>query len=100
MDQITDQDQPVSHPMFPACASPIRAGPRAAAGKAARAGAAPVTHHVSGPMSSRGPLGPGGGPAFPGSFTGATGNAPCASPGVVRYPGCGRADGCHGGAGG
>ena len=28
MDQITDQDQPVSHPMFPACASRIQAGPR------------------------------------------------------------------------
>ena len=100
MDQITDQDQPVSHPMFLACASPIQAGPRAAAGKAARAGAALVTHHVSGPVSSRGPLGSRGGPAFPGSFSGATGNAPCASPGVVRYPGRGRADGCHGGAGG
>ena len=100
MDQITDQDKPVSHPMFLACASLIRARPRAAAGQAARAGAALATHHVSGPVSSRGPLGSHGGPAFPGSFTGATGNAPCASPGVVRYPGRGRSDGWHGGAGG
>ena len=100
MDQITDQDQPVSHPMFLACASRIRAGPRAAAGQAARAGAGLATHHVSGPASSRGPLGSRGGPAFPGSFTGAAGNALCASPGVVRYPGCGRADGCYGGAAG
>jgi hypothetical protein len=101
MDQITDQDQPVSDPMFLACASPIQAGPRATAGKAGLVRpAALVTHHVSGPVSSRGPLGPRGGPAFPGSFSGATGNAPCASPGVVRYPGCGRADLGHGGAGG
>jgi hypothetical protein len=99
MDQITDQDQPVSHPMFPACASRIRAGPRAAAGQGP-AGAGLATHHVSGPVSSRGPLGPPGGLAVPGSFTRATGNALCASPGVVRYPGRGRADGCHGGAGG
>ena len=74
MDQITDRIQPVSHPMFLACASPIQAGPRAAAGKAARAGAALVTHHVSGPVSSRGPLGPRGGPAFPALFTGAAGD--------------------------
>ncbi len=100
MDQITDQDQPVSHPMFVACASRIRAGPRAAAGKATPAGAWLATHHVSGPVSSRGPLGPRGGPAFPGSFTGAAGNALCTSPGVVRYPGRGRSDGCHGGAAG
>lgn len=100
MDQITGQYQPVSHPMSLACASRIQAALRAAAGQAARAGAELATHHVSGPASSRGPLGPRGGPAFPGSFTGVTGNALCASPGVVRYPGRGRADGCHGSAGG
>ena len=72
MDQITDQDQPVSHPVLLACASRIQAGPRAAAGKAARAGAGLVTHHVSGPVSSHGPLGPRGGPACPVLFTGAT----------------------------
>ena len=100
MDQITGQNQPVSHPMLLACASCIQTASRAAAGKAARAGAGLATHHVSGPVSLRGPLGPRGGPAFPGSFTGAAGNALCASPGVVRYPGRGRADGCHGGVGG
>jgi hypothetical protein len=66
MDQITDQDQPVSHPVLLACASRIRAGPRAAAGQAARAGAGLATHHVSGPLSSRGPLGPPGRPGVPG----------------------------------
>ena len=98
--QITGQNQPVSHPMLLACASRIQAAPRAAAAKTARAGAGLATHHVSRPVSSRGPLGPRGSPACPGSFTGATGNALYASPGVVRYPGCSRADGCHGGAGG
>jgi len=58
MDQITGQYQPVSHPMFLACASRIRAGQRAAAGQATRAGAGLATHHVSGSVSSRGPLGP------------------------------------------
>ncbi len=75
MDQITDQNQPVSHPVVLACAPRIRAGPRAAAGQAARAGAGPATHHVSGPVSSRGPLGSRGGPAFPALFTGPAGAA-------------------------
>ena len=59
MGEITDQNQPVSHRLSLAYASCIRAGQRAAAGKTARAGAGPVTHRASGPMSSRGPLGPG-----------------------------------------
>jgi hypothetical protein len=99
MDQITSGIQPVSHPVL-ACASRIRAWQRAAAGQATRAGAGLAMHYVSGLVSSRGPLGPRGGPACPALFTGAAGAARCASPGVVRCPGCGRADGCHGGAGG
>ena len=62
MDQITDQDQPASHPVVLACASRIQAGQRAAAGQATRAGAGLAMHHVSGQVSSRGPLGSRGGP--------------------------------------
>ena len=73
MDQITDRIQPVSHPVLLPCAPRIRAGQRAAAGQATRAGAGLATHHVSGPVSSRGPLGPRGGPAFAALFTDAAG---------------------------
>jgi len=59
MDEITDQNQPVSHPVSLTCASCIRAGQQEAAGQAIRAKARPATHHVSGPASSRNPLGPG-----------------------------------------
>jgi hypothetical protein len=38
MDEITDQSQPVSHSLLVTCGSCIRAGQRAAAWKAARAG--------------------------------------------------------------
>jgi hypothetical protein len=100
MEQITDQIQLVSHPVVLACASRIRAAQRAAAGQATRAAAGLAMHHVSGPVSSRGPLGPRGGPAFPALFTGAAGAARRASPGVARCAGRGRADGCYGGAGG
>ncbi len=44
MDEITDQNQPVSHPRLLTCASCIRAGQRAAAGNAARARAELVTY--------------------------------------------------------
>ena len=87
MDQITDRIQPVSHPVVPACASRIRAGQRAAAGQATRAGAGLATHYVPGPVSSRSPLGPRGGPAFPALFTDAAGNARRASPGWLPWRG-------------
>jgi hypothetical protein len=59
MDEITDQNQPVGHPVSLTCASCIRAGQRAAAGQATCAKAGLVTHRVSGPASSREPVGPG-----------------------------------------
>ena len=49
MDEITDQNQPVSHPVPLTCASCIRAGQREAAGQAIRAKTGPVTHRVSRP---------------------------------------------------
>ncbi len=57
MGEIAGQNQPVSHPVLLTCGLCVRAGQRAAAGQAARAGAGLVTHRVSGPASSRGPLG-------------------------------------------
>ncbi len=100
MGEITDQNQPVSHRLSLTYASCIRAGQRAAAGKTAHAGAGLVTHRVSGPASSRGPLGPGAArrsrhysPARPAP-------AHLTPPGAFRDPGHGRADGRPSGAGG
>ncbi len=100
MDDITDQNQSVSHPVSLASGACIRAGQRAAAGKAARARAGLVTHRGFGPASSRGPRGPGaarrprhGSPARPGAFLLRTSRG-------FRDPGRGRADGRPGGAGG
>lgn len=59
MDQITHQNQPVSHPASLTCRSCIWAGQRAAAGKTTRAAAGLVTRRGSGPASSRNPQAPG-----------------------------------------
>jgi hypothetical protein len=59
MDEIMDQNQPVSHPVSLTCVSCIWAGQREAALQPIRARARLVTHRVSGPASSRNPLGSG-----------------------------------------
>jgi hypothetical protein len=97
MDEITDQNQPVSHPLSLTCASCIRAGQRAAAGKATHANAGLVTRRVSASASSRALQGPGAAgrsrhcsSARPGACS------PRTSQGFPR-PGRGRADGRNSG---
>jgi hypothetical protein len=55
MDEITDQNQPVSYPLPLTCASCIRAGQRAAARQAAHAKPELVTHRMPG-TASRDPV--------------------------------------------
>jgi len=95
MDEITDQNQPVSY--FPVADVLVMHPGRAASGQAARAKAGLVTHQGSGPASSRDP----GRPGVPGIFhRRGRGPARRSSPGVVRDRGRGRADDRHGDAGG
>jgi hypothetical protein len=97
MDQITDQVQPVSHPVLVTCASCIGAGQRAAAGMATRARAGLMTHRVSRAGVVARPAGAlrSGhcSPARPGACSPPTSRG-------FRDPGRGRADGRHRGAGG
>ena len=83
MDEITDQNQPVSHPGSLTCPSRTRTGQRAGAGQAIGAKAKLVTCHVSGPASPRGPVGPGAARA---SRHCSLGPAHRATAGVLRNP--------------
>jgi hypothetical protein len=100
MDQITDQVQPVSHPVLLTCALCIGAAQRAAAGKATRAKAGLMTHRVFERAASRDPPRPGPAlrsarcsPARPGACSPRTSRG-------FRDPGRGPADGRHRGVDG